>query len=294
MMKMLRRMIGEGIQLNTLLAEDLGTIKADPGQIEQVILNLAVNAKDAMPNGGKLTVETSNMEVDQDYANLHLNVAPGPYVMLSVSDTGVGMTPEVKARILEPFFTTKEKGKGTGLGLSTVYGIVKQTGGNIWIYSEPGQGSTFKIYLPRIDEDVEFLQQSTVEVKRQVGSETILLVEDEKMVRTLALTILKRQGYNVLEAENGESALRIVQEQNGNPIHLMLTDVVMPGMSGQELWEHLKPRYPRMKVIYMSGYTDEAIVEKHGLSAPGIHFLQKPFPPDTLVKKIRTVLDGRR
>ena len=294
MMKMLRRMIGEGIQLNTLLAEDLGTIKADPGQIEQVILNLAVNAKDAMPNGGKLTVETSNVEVDQGYANLHLNVAPGPYVMLSVSDTGVGMTPEVRERVLEPFFTTKEKGKGTGLGLSTVYGIVKQTGGNIWIYSEPGQGSTFKIYLPRVDEDIDFLQQSSVETKSQVGSETILLVEDEKMVRNLALTILKRQGYNVLEAENGDHALHIIQEQNGNPIHLMLTDVVMPGMSGQELWERLKPQYPGMKVIYMSGYTDEAIVEKHGLSAPGIHFLQKPFPPDTLVKKIRTVLDGRR
>jgi CheY-like chemotaxis protein len=196
---------------------------------------------------------------------------------------------------LEPFFTTKEKGKGTGLGLSTVYGIVKQSGGNIWIYSEPGQGSTFKIYLPRVEEEADsMLQSSVVGTKPKQCSETILLVEDEKMVRNLALTILKRQGYNVLEAENGDAALRIVQEQNGNPIHLMLTDVVMPGMSGHELSERLKPQCPGMKVIYMSGYTDEAIIEKHGLSAPGIHYIQKPFPPDTLVKKIRSVLDGPR
>ena len=295
MVKMLRRMIGEGIQLNTLLANDLASLKADPGQIEQVILNLVVNAKDAMPNGGTLTVETANVELDQDYADLHLNAVPGPYVMLSVSDTGVGMTPEVRERVLEPFFTTKEKGKGTGLGLSTVYGIVKQSGGNIWIYSEPGQGSTFKVYLPRVEEeDDSMLQSSVVANKSQQGSETILLVEDEKMVRSLALTILKRQGYNVLEAENGDKALRIVQEQNANSIHLMLTDVVMPGMNGQELSERLKPQCPGMKVIFMSGYTDEAIVEKHGLSAPGIHYLQKPFPPDTLVKRVRSVLDGLR
>ena len=240
MMKMLRRMIGEGIHLNTLLAEDLGTVKADPGQIEQVILNLAVNAKDAMPNGGELTVETVNVELDQDYANLHLSVVPGPYVMLSVSDTGVGMTPEVRERILEPFFTTKEKGKGTGLGLSTVYGIVKQSGGNIWIYSEPGQGSTFKIYLPRIEEEIISYQPSVVSPKTEHGSETILLVEDEKMVRTLALTILKRQGYNVLDAENGDEAIRIVQEHNGKPIDLLLSDVIMPGMNGRQLWEHLR------------------------------------------------------
>jgi len=293
--KMLRRMIGEGIELNTLWADDLGRIKADPGQIEQVMLNLAVNARDAMPNGGKLTIETADVELDQDYADLHLSVVPGSYVMLSVSDTGVGMTPEVRDRVLEPFFTTKEKGKGTGLGLSTVYGIVKQSGGNIWIYSEPGQGSTFKIYLPRVEEEVDsMLQSSVVGNKPQQGSETILLVEDEKMVRNLALTILKRQGYKVLEAENGDNALSIAQEQDANSIHLLLTDVVMPGMSGHELSERLKPQCPGMRVIYMSGYTDEAIVEKHGLSAPGIHFLQKPFPPDTLVKKVRSVLDGLR
>ena len=295
MAKMLRRMIGEGIELNTIWGDDLGSIKADPGQIEQVILNLAVNARDAMPNGGKLTIETANVELDQDYANLHLSIVPGTYVMLSVSDTGVGMTPEVRERVLEPFFTTKEKGKGTGLGLSTVYGIVKQSGGNIWIYSEPGQGSTFKIYLPRVEEEADsMLQSSVVGTQSEQCSETILLVEDEKMVRNLALTILKRQGYKVLEAENGDAALRTVQEQNGNPIHLMLTDVVMPGMSGHDLSDRLKPQCPGMKVIYMSGYTDEAIVEKHGLSAPGIHYLQKPFPPDTLVKKVRSVLDGPR
>jgi two-component system, cell cycle sensor histidine kinase and response regulator CckA len=295
MVKMLRRMISEGIELNTLWADDLGRVKADQGQIEQVMLNLAVNARDAMPNGGKLTIETADVELDQDYADLHLSVVPGSYVMLSVSDTGVGMTPEVRERVLEPFFTTKEKGKGTGLGLSTVYGIVKQSGGNIWIYSEPGQGSTFKIYLPRVEEEVDsMLQSSVVGNKPQQGSETILLVEDEKMVRNLALTILKRQGYNVLEAEDGEMALRIVQKHNGNPIHLVLTDVVMPGMSGHELSDHLKAQCPEMKVIFMSGYTDESIIEKHGLMAPGINFIQKPFQPDALVRKIRSVLDRPR
>jgi two-component system cell cycle sensor histidine kinase/response regulator CckA len=294
MVKMLRRMIGEGIELTTLLADDVGSIKADPGQIEQVILNLAVNAKDAMPKGGKLTVETANVELDQDYADLHLNVVPGSYVMLSVSDTGMGIMPEVRDHILEPFFTTKEKGKGTGLGLSTVYGIVKQSGGNIWIYSEPGQGSTFKIYLPRVEEEVDsMLQSSAVGTKSQQGSETILLVEDEKMVRTLAQTILKRNGYNVLEAENGEEALRVVEEQKGKPINLMLTDLIMPRMNGRELSAHLKPLLPGIKVIYMSGYTDEAVSE-HGMLAPGVEYIQKPFPPDALVKKIRSVLDRPR
>ena len=291
MMKMLRRMIGEGIHLNTLLANDLGSVKADPGQIEQVILNLAVNAKDAMPNGGKLTVETANVELDLDYANLHLNVVPGPYVMLSVSDTGVGMTPEVRERVLEPFFTTKEKGKGTGLGLSTVYGIVKQSGGNIWIYSEPGHGSTFKIYLPRVEEETDTFQLSAVATKSQHGSETILLVEDEKMVRTLALTILKRQGYNVLDAENGEQALHIAQEQNGRSIHLTLTDMVMPGMNGRELSERLKAQYPEMKVLFMSGYTEDTILNQ-GVLAPGVAYIHKPFAPDALVKKVRSMLDG--
>jgi len=294
MVKMLRRMIGEGIELTTLLSDDLGTIKADPGQIEQVILNLAVNAKDAMPKGGKLTIETANVDLDQDYADLHLNVVPGPYVMLSVSDTGVGMVSEVREHILEPFFTTKEKGKGTGLGLSTVYGIVKQSGGNIWIYSEPGQGSTFKIYLPRVEEEVDsMLQSSSVGTRSQQGSETILLVEDEKMVRTLAQTILRRNGYNVLEAENGEEALRVVEEQKGKPINLMLTDLIMPRMNGRELSDHLKPLLPGIKVIYMSGYTDEAVSE-HGMLAPGIEYIQKPFPPDALVKKVRSVLDRPR
>jgi len=244
-----------------------------------------------MPNGGELTVETVNVELDQDYANLHLSVVPGPYVMLSVSDTGVGMTPEVRERVLEPFFTTKEKGKGTGLGLSTVYGIVKQSGGNIWIYSEPGQGSTFKIYLPRVEEEIISYQPSVVSPKTEHGSETILLVEDEKMVRTLALTILKRQGYNVLDAENGDEAIRIVQEHNGKPIDLLLSDVIMPGMNGRQLWEHLRAQHPEMRVLFMSGYTDETILNE-GALPPGIEYIHKPFPPDALVKKVRSMLDG--
>jgi len=293
MVKMLRRMIGEGIELSTALANDLGCIKADPGQIEQVILNLSVNARDAMPKGGKLTIETANVELDQEYADLHLNAVPGSYVVLSVSDTGMGMTPEVREHILEPFFTTKEKGKGTGLGLSTVYGIVKQSCGSIWIYSEPGQGSTFKIYLPRVEEDLDMLQSSMAATKSPRGTETILLVEDEKMVRTLAHTILKRNGYQVLEAENGDDALRVVEGRNGRPIDLMLTDLIMPRMNGKELSEHLKPLCPDMRVIFMSGYTDEAVSE-HGMLAPGVEYIQKPFPPDALVKKVRFVLDRPR
>jgi len=289
--KMLRRMIGEDVELVTLLAKDLGRIKADPGQIEQVILNLAVNAKDAMLNGGKLTIETANVKLDESYARSHIGVTPGHYVMLSVSDTGVGMTPEIKERIFEPFFTTKEKGKGTGLGLSTVYGIVKQSGGNIWVYSEPGVGTTFKIYLPMIEESRDSVQSLAVSTKALQGSETILLVEDEEMVRKLACTVLQKYGYTVLEAPNGEEALRIVQGQNGNPIHLMVTDVVMPGMSGRQLVDRLLSLWPGMKVLYMSGYTDNAIVH-HGVLDPGIAYIQKPFAPDALASKVREILDG--
>jgi len=289
--KMLRRMIGENIELMTLLAKDLGRIKADPGQIEQVILNLAVNARDAMLNGGKLTIETANIELDENYTRSHIGVTPGHYVMLSVSDTGVGIAREVKERIFEPFFTTKEKGKGTGLGLSTVFGIIQQSGGNIWVYSEPGLGTTFKIYLPRIEEDTESLKPSAVSTKSLQGSETILLVEDEEIVRKLACTILQKNGYEVLEAPNGEEALRIVQGQNGNPIHLLVTDVVMPGMSGRQLADRLERVRPGTKVLFMSGYTDDTIVH-HGVLDPGIAYIQKPFTPDALASKVRDILDG--
>ena len=287
--KMLRRIIGEDIELVTQLADDLGTIKADPGQVEQVIMNLAVNARDAMTKGGKLTIETANVELDKTYARNHVAVEPGPYVMLSVSDTGVGMTPEVRDRVFEPFFTTKEKGKGTGLGLSTVYGIVKQSGGNIWVYSEPGKGTAFKIYLSRVDEPLEEVGEKVVQKELTGRGETILVVEDEEEVRKLAVQILRRQGYTVLEASQGNEASHICEQHKG-PIHLMVMDVVMPGMNGRELAKSLEPHHPEMKVLYMSGYTDDAIVH-HGVLEKGLSFLQKPFTIDGLLRKVREVLD---
>jgi signal transduction histidine kinase len=288
--KMLRRVIGEDIELVTLMADDLGRVKTDPGQIEQVIMNLAVNAKDAMPKGGKLTIETANVELDETYARSHVAVIPGRYAMLSVSDTGVGMTAEVKEQVFEPFFTTKEKGKGTGLGLSTVYGIVKQSGGNIWIYSEPGQGTTFKIYLLRVDEPLEELKEKAEVKGIPRGSETILVVEDEEKVLKLTVQILRGQGYAVLEAPHGDDAL-LVCEQHEGPIHLMLTDVVMPNMSGLELAKRLKAFHPEMKVLYMSGYTDNAIVH-HGVLEKGMNYIQKPFTIEGLARKVREVLDN--
>lgn len=287
--KMLRRVIGEDIELVTLLANDLGGVKIDPGQIELVIMNLVVNARDAMPNGGKLTIETANAKLDEAYARTHLAVTPGPYVVLSVSDTGVGMTPEVKERVFEPFFTTKQEGKGSGLGLSTVYGIVKQSGGNIWVYSEPGKGTTFKIYLPRVDEPLEELKERVVGEGFPRGSETVLVVEDDDEVRKLAVRILEKQGYRVLEASHGGDAL-IICEQHEGPIHLILTDVVMPGMSGRALAERLTPLHPEMKVLYMSGYTDNTIVH-HGVLEERMSYIQKPFSIDGLTKKVREVLD---
>ncbi len=286
--KMLRRVIGEDIHLTMFLPESIWKVKADPGQIEQVIINLAVNARDAMPEGGKLTIETANVELDEEYAKRHIAVQPGRYVMLSMSDTGVGMTPEVRERIFEPFFTTKEKGKGTGLGLSTVYGIVKQSGGNVWVYSEPGQGTTFKIYLPQVDEPLEELREEVVkEISR--GHETILLVEDEDVVRKLAVRVLKRQGYKVLEAPDGGKAFMLCEAYK-EPIHLILTDVVMPGMSGRKLVDRLKVIHPEIKVLYMSGYTDNAILH-HGILEPGTNFIQKPFTIDGLARKVREALD---
>ncbi len=286
--KMLHRLIGEDIELVTYLAEGLGWVKVDPGQMEQAIINIVVNARDAMPQGGKLTVETVNVELDEEYARRHIAVKPGSYVMMAISDTGVGMTKEVKERLFEPFFTTKEMGKGTGLGLSTVYGIVKQSGGNIWVYSEPGQGATFKIYLPRVDEPMDELKE---EIIKEIphGSETLLIVEDEEGVRKLAVRILKRQGYQVLEAEDGGKAFMLCEKYK-EPVHLILTDVVMPGMSGRQLAERLKEIHPEAKVLYMSGYTDNAIAH-HGILEEGIEFIQKPFTLESLARKVRRVLD---
>jgi len=289
--KMLRRVIGEDIELVTLLAEDPGRVKTDPGQIEQVILNLAVNARDAMPSGGKLTIETANVELDETYARRHVAVTPGRYVMLAVSDTGVGMTPEVRDRVFEPFFTTKEKGKGTGLGLSTVYGIVKQSEGNIWIYSEPGHGTIFKIYLPQAEGLLEEVKEKVVGEELPRGSETVLVVEDEQEVRKLAVRILRGQGYKVLEASNGTDTLTICKEQK-DPFHLILTDVVMPQMSGCQLVEQLRRVYQNFKVLYMSGYTDNTIVH-HGVLERGINYIQKPFTVGALADKVREVLDNK-
>ncbi len=274
MEKMLHRMIGEDIDLTFVPGEGLGSVKTDPGQIEQVIMNLVVNARDAMPEGGKLTIETANVELDEEYANKHIAVQPGRYVMLSMSDTGVGMTPEVKERIFEPFFTTKEKGKGTGLGLSTVLWDREAERRKYWVYSEPGQGTTFKIYLPQVDEPLEELREEVVkEISR--GHETILVVEDEDVVRKLAVRVLKRQGYKVLEAPDGGKAFMVCEEYK-EPIHLILTDVVMPGMSGRKLVDRLKAIHPEIKVLYMSGYTDNAILH-HGILEPGTEFYSEAF-----------------
>jgi PAS domain S-box-containing protein len=288
--KMLRRVIGEDIEMSIILAEDLGRVKTDPHQIEQVILNLAVNARDAMPEGGKLTLEASEVELDEGGPRAHILMTPGRYVMLSVSDTGSGMTPEVKDRIFEPFFTTKGEGKGTGLGLSTVYGIIKQSGGYIWVYSEQGQGTTFKIYLPRVDEEVDELPREYNTGPLPKGNESILLVEDDSSVRELAARVLREQGYAVLEAANGEEAMRITQAPILKKIHLLLTDVVMPQMGGKELGERFKTLYPEVKVLLISGYTDKAVIHQ-GFIEPDMNLLQKPFSPGTLARRVREVLD---
>jgi nitrogen-specific signal transduction histidine kinase/CheY-like chemotaxis protein len=286
--KMLQRLIGEDIDLLIGLMPDLGKVKADPGQIEQVLMNLTVNARDAMPKGGKLTIETQNVYVDEEYSSRHLSVRPGRYVMLAVSDTGCGMDAATQERIFEPFFTTKETGKGTGLGLSTVYGIVKQSGGNVWVYSEVGRGTTFKIYLPCVASAAEEFKAITNDAMGTPGTETVLLVEDEEMVRNMTREILHESGYRVLEAKHGHEAL-LVSERHDGPIHLMLSDVVMPRMSGRELAEQLSPTRREMKVLYMSGYTDDAIVH-HGVLDEGMAFIEKPFTPNALTRKLREVL----
>ena len=290
MNKMLRRLIGEDVELTAKLDPALKNIKADPGQIEQVLVNLVVNARDAMPKGGHLTIETASVELDQEYARRRVGVLPGSYVMLAVSDTGMGMNPETQERIFDPFFTTKEKGKGTGLGLSTVYGIVKQSGGNIWVYSEAGRGTTFKVYLPELEIASAKTDTAVVEAPMPSGSETILLVEDEDVVRGLAATILEQSGYKVLTASRGEEAIRLCL-QRAEPIHLLLTDVVMPETSGKEIADRLRELLPGLSVLFMSGYTDEAIVH-HGVLDSNVEFIQKPFTPAALVRKVREVLDA--
>jgi CheY-like chemotaxis protein len=289
MEKMVRRLIGEDIQLETHLGKNLRRVKADPGQIEQVIMNLVVNARDAMPHGGKLIIETADVELDADYGSRHGRAQAGRFVMLAVSDTGCGMDAETQTHIFEPFFTTKEHGKGTGLGLATVYGIVKQTGGDIWVYSEPGQGTTIKVYLPSVEEAAESVAPAQPDESAACGSETILLVEDESGVRKLARDVLEAKGYRVLEAGRGEEALKVAQAYQAS-IDLMLTDMVMPQMSGYELADRLSALRPSMRVIFMSGYTDKAAAQQEVLE-PGTPFVQKPFTPDSLARKVREVLD---
>ena len=290
--KLLRRLLSEDIVLATALAPDLHTVKVDPASIEQVLVNLAVNSRDAMPEGGQLTIETANVELDQVYADTHVSVIPGQYVMLAVGDTGQGIDAATKARIFEPFFTTKEQGKGSGLGLATVYGIVKQSGGYIWVYSELGHGTVFKVYFPFAESPASpaLGQGSDADLKRQ-GWETVLLVEDEDAVRALAREVLRRQGYIVLEARHGVDALRLA-ERHPDDIQLMITDVVMPHMSGRELAERLCSVRPTMKVLFMSGYTDHAVMNR--ALTPGSSFLQKPFTPDGFARKVRKVLDAEQ
>ncbi len=289
--KMLRRLIREDIDLMTVLEPKLWPVKVDPGQIEQVIMNLVVNARDAMPEGGKLTIETENVILDEEYALQHAAVTPGEYVMLAVSDTGSGMSNEIKDHIFEPFFTTKTEDQGTGLGLPTVYGIVKQSGGNIWVYSEPNRGTTFKIYFPRVEGDIVTGVDYSEEPEERLaqGSETILLAEDEESVRGLASHILRMQGFTVIVAKNGNEAINLCEKKE-RPIDLLLTDVVMPGMSGPVLAERIKTFCPQIKILYISGYTVNAIIH-NGVLDDGIAFLQKPFTPGSLLRKVRSVLD---
>jgi PAS domain S-box-containing protein len=292
--KMLRRVIREDVELRIVQAPDIGAVRADPGQLEQVLLNLAVNARDAMPRGGRLTIETANAELDDTYAAEHAVVVPGRYVMFAVSDTGTGMDAETQARVFEPFFTTKEKGKGTGLGLATVYGIVKQSGGYIWVYSEPGQGTSMKVYLPRVEAPIEPISPPPQPSGSLRGSETILVVEDQDEVRKLTRRMLEARGYRVLVAASGADALRLSGAvQAGEQIDLLLTDVIMPGMSGREVALLLGPAHPHMRVLFVSGYTDESIVHE-GILEPGIAFLQKPFTAEALARKVREVLDAPR
>jgi two-component system, cell cycle sensor histidine kinase and response regulator CckA len=286
---MLGRLIGDDVELASVLGLDLGTIKADPTQVEQVLMNLAINARDAMPQGGKITIKTANVEIDETYAQLHPYTQPGPYVMLTVSDTGIGMDQETRSRIFEPFFSTKEAGQGTGLGLSTVFGIVKQSAGSINVYSEPGQGTTFKIYFPRCEEAPVVIQPEEAAPLRG-GSETILLVDDAAPLRGLTRRLLEDCGYTVLDAGDSAEAIRIAEQHKG-PLPLMITDVVMPGLSGPVLAERLGSDRPETRVLYTSGYAGDEVV-RHGVVGPDCAFLEKPFTRDALIRKVRELLDS--
>lgn len=290
--KMLRRLIGENILMTQVPGPALGRIRADAGYVGQVLMNLVINARDAMPDGGKITIATSNVTLDEAYASTHAGAQAGEHVMLSVSDTGTGMTSEVKARLFEAFFTTKPKGKGTGLGLATCQTIVKQSGGHLDVYSELGHGTTFKVYFPRVDQpldtDTEFFHKGPL----PRGTETILLVEDEPAVRHLASNVLTTQGYRVIRANNGRDGLHAAREHQGGPIHLVVTDVIMPQMDGKVMAEWLKATYPNLKVLFTSGYTDDAIA-RHGVLEPGVAFLPKPYTPAALAHKVREILDDK-
>jgi PAS domain S-box-containing protein len=290
--RLLRPLIGENIELNAQLANDLSRTRADAGQIEQVIMNLVVNSKDAMPDGGKLTIRTANVSLDDDHRREYSYIQPGPYVMFSITDTGHGMDKDTQSRIFEPFFTTKEKGKGTGLGLSTAYGIIKQSGGYIFARSEVGRGTTFSIYLPQVDDAAEPLGMERAAQSAAGGTETVLLVEDEESVRQLVRETLEAKGYKVLEAEHGEAALEMAAHHDG-AIDMLITDVVMPGMSGRELAKQLCASDPEIKVLFLSGYTEDTIVHQ-GVLEPGTAFLQKPFTLQILSRKVREILRGER
>jgi len=288
---MLRRLISEDFTLHMKLAADLGHVKADPGQIEQVVMNLVLNARDAMPSGGSITIESGNVDLDNGWSEKHAEILPGRYVMLAVSDTGAGMDKDTQARIFEPFFTTKEQGKGTGLGLSTVFGIARQSGGTVRVYSEPGHGSCFKVYLPLIDDNLS-PQPLPAENPLSTGDETILLVEDDEQVRAVTSLALQLAGYTVLEARRGQEAIRICEKHTA-PIHLLISDVIMPDMGGRKVAESIQALRPGIRTLFVSGYTDDAMV-RYGIEIAQVAFLQKPFTPDSLAQKVREVLDQAR
>ena len=287
--KMLRRLIDEHVEITILPGANLGRVKADSGYVGQLVMNLVVNARDAMPNGGRLTIATNNVTLDDAFARAHPGARPGDYVMLSVSDSGTGMTDEVKARLFEAFFTTKPKGKGTGLGLATCHTIMQQSGGHIAVQSELGKGTNFKIYFPRVDQPLDGAALPQIgSVPR--GTETLLVVEDEPPLRLLAQCVLQAQGYHVLTASNGEEALRSVRNHKATPIRLVISDVIMPQMGGRVMAEWLKSANPDLKVLFTSGYTDDAIIQQ-GLLSEGIEFLSKPYTPARLARKVREMLD---